>query len=93
MLMSERRRAPGAESLGRVEYVVESGPAGARETWLVMRANPQAVSGYARMGLDVAAGSRVVVEATSLRPIGVLDDDAPNHPAGFNPYFDPPLTV
>jgi hypothetical protein len=91
--MNARRRTPDAASLGRVEYVVESGRAGARETWLVMRADPQAVSGYARMGLDVAAGSRVVVDATSLRPIGVLDEDVPNRPAGFNPYFDPPIMV
>jgi hypothetical protein len=60
-----------------------------------MRADPAAVPRYARMGLDVSAGSRVVVEAESLRPIGVLEEgaDAPNRPAGFNPYFDPPLAV
>jgi hypothetical protein len=91
--MSDRRRTPGADALGRIEYVVESGRIGARETWLVMRADPAAVPRYARMGLDVAAGSRVVVDATSLRPIGVLDEDVPNRPAGFNPYFDPPIMV
>lgn len=95
MAMNERRRSLGADSLGRVEYVVESGRAGARETWLVMRADPAAVPRYALMGLDVSAGSRVVVEADSLRPVGVLEDapDVPNRPAGFNPYFDPPIIV
>ena len=94
MPMSEQRRA-SRDSLGRVEYVVESGPVGARETWLVMRADPAAVPQYARMGVDVSPGSRVVVEAASLRPIGVLEGEAdvPNRPAGFNPYFDPPLAV
>jgi hypothetical protein len=93
--MKGERRAPGTDALGRVEYVVESGRIGARETWLVMRADPEAVPRYAQMGLDVLPGSRVVVEAASLRPIGVLEPEtpAPNRPAGFNPYFDPPLAV
>lgn len=64
---------------GRVEYVVESLRPGGRETWLVMRAD--------------SSGARVVVDATSLRRVGLLEADAPavpNRPAGFNPYFDPP---
>ena len=90
--MGEQTQAPGAEKLGRVEYVVESGRSGARETWLVMRADPGAVPRYAQMGLAVTPGARVVVEAASLRPIGVLERDGPppNRPAGFNPYFDLP---
>jgi hypothetical protein len=88
-------RSPGAERLGRVEFVVESLRSDARETWLVMRADPAAVPRYAQMGLDVEAGARVVVEAESLTPIGVLDRGvpAPNFPAGFNPYFDPPIAA
>jgi hypothetical protein len=60
-------RSPGAERLGRVEFVVESGRSDARETWLVMRADPAAV-------LDRGV-------------------PAPNFPAGFNPYFDPPIAA
>jgi len=69
-----------AEKLGRVEYVVESRRSDGRETWLVMRAE---------------SGARVVVEADTLRTIGILDAarPAPNRPAGFNPYFDPPIAA
>ena len=89
----DERRAPGTDALGRVEYVVERGLGGERETWLVMRASPDAVPRFADAGLTVVPGSRVVVEAASLRPIGVLDGarSPPSRPAGFNPYFDPPL--
>jgi hypothetical protein len=86
---------PGADALGRVEYVVESRRQGARETWLVMRADRGAVPGYAQLGLHVWRGTRVVVEADTLRPVGILDREipAPNRPAGFNPYFDPPIAA
>jgi hypothetical protein len=87
--------SPGAETLGRIEFVVESDRSDARETWLVMRADSSAVPRYAQMGLEVEPGARVVVEAASLTPIGVLDRGAPapNFPAGFNPYFDPPIAA
>ena len=93
--MSGPARAPGTDKLGRVEYVVESRRSDSRETWLVMRADSGAVPSYARMGLDVQPGARVVVEAESLRPIGILDrgKQAPERPAGFNPYFDPPMAA
>jgi hypothetical protein len=65
--MSEPTRRAGAEKLGRIEFVVESRRNDARETWLVMRADPGAVARYAQMGLTVTPGARVVVEATSLR--------------------------
>jgi hypothetical protein len=82
-------RSPGAERLGSIEFVVESGRSDARET------DSSAVPCYAQMGLAVEAGARVVVEAESLTPIGVLDRGAPppNFPAGFNPYFDPPIAA
>lgn len=87
--------APGAEKLGRIEYVVETRRSDTRETWLVMRADPGAVPHYAQMGLAVTAGARVVVEAASLQPIGVLENglQVSHRPAGFNPYFDPPIAA
>ena len=93
--MSGATRVAGAERLGRIEFVVESRRNDTRETWLVMRADSSAVPRYAQLGLDVAPGARVVVEATSLRPIGVLEHEAaaPSRPAGFNPYFDPPIAA
>jgi len=93
--MNGQTPMPGADALGRVEYVVESRRQGARETWLVMRADRGAVPGYAQLGLHVSPGTRVVVEADTLRPVGILDREipAPNRPAGFNPYFDPPIAA
>jgi hypothetical protein len=93
--MDARAPKPAAERLGRVEYVVESDRSDAHETWLVMRADTGALPHYAQMGLSVTEGARVVVDASSLRPIGILERGAPpaNHPAGFNPYFDPPVVA
>jgi hypothetical protein len=93
--MSKQAPTPGAPGLGRVEYIVESRRQGARETWLVMRADRGAVPRYAQMGLHVTPGARVVVDAGTLRPIGILEREiaAPNRPAGFNPYFDPPIAA
>ena len=73
--MNEPTRAPGADELGRLEFVVENRRSDAHET--------------------VTPGTRVVLEAQSLRPIGVLErgEPTPNRPAGFNPYFDPPLAA
>lgn len=77
--------------LDGVEYVVESTRGDAHETWLVMRADAGIATRYGGMGLTVAPGARVVVEAASLRPIGVIERTLPpSHPAGFNPYFDLP---
>ena len=93
--MDAASRTPAAEQLGHVEFVVESDRNDAHETWLVMRADTGALPHYARWGLSVTEGARVVVEASSLRPIGILQRGAPpaNHPAGFNPYFDPPVVA
>ncbi len=79
--------------LDGVEYVVESTRGEAHETWLVMRADSGIASRCARMGLAFGPDARVVVEAASLRPIGVIErPPPPGHPAGFNPYFDLPAT-
>ncbi len=82
---------PPGDALGRVEYVVESRQRGARNV-TVMRVDRACVPRYAELGLDVVPGSRVVVEAGSLRPVGVPEPDLPepNSPAGYNPYFDLP---
>jgi hypothetical protein len=44
------------------------------------------------LGVVLSPDCRVVVEAGSLRPVGVLPDILPvaPSPAGFNPYFDVP---
>jgi hypothetical protein len=80
------------DDLGRVEYVIESRTGNALETWLVVRPGSAGVPRFAALGLSVSPGARVVVDAASLRPVGVLDANLPppSSPAGFNPYFDLP---
>jgi len=82
----------GRQAMGRLEYVIESRHHGEKERWYVMRADSTCVPHYAKLGLAVAPGSRVVVEADSMRPVGVLEDrlPPPTSPAGYNPYFDLP---
>ncbi len=85
-----RRCAP----VGRLEYVVESRHDGELETWYVVRPH----DAYAphceeALGQAVPSGARIVVEAASLRPVGVLEPavpEPPPMPAGYNPYFDIP---
>ena len=84
---------PAQDALGRVEYVVESRHNGGHSKWLVMRADTACVPAYAALGLSITPGSRVVIEAESKRPVGVLESpppQQPNYPAGYNPYWDLP---
>jgi hypothetical protein len=79
-------------TMGRLEYVVESRHNGDVETWFVLRPYRELARHYEALGVELSADCRVVVEAGSLRPVGVLTEDAPvaPSPAGFNPYFDLP---
>ena len=79
--------------MGHLEYVVESEQEGRVEKWFVLQPNESLASNYREKGVSLARGCRVVVEAASLRPLGVLADgiDAPTpSAAGFNPYFELP---
>jgi len=80
------------ESMGRLEYVVESRHDGRLETWYVMRPHPAQTPRYRALGMRITPGCRLVVEAQSLRPVGVLESEQPEAPpsAGYNPYFDLP---
>ncbi len=80
------------ERIGRLEYVIESRRGDERELYYVMRMDSACVRRYAELGLSVEPGDRVVLEAESLRPVGVLDEPLPpaTSPAGYNPYFDLP---
>ena len=79
-------------AMGRLEYVIESRHHGQKERWYVMRADSTSVPRYAELGFAVEPGSRIVVEADSMLPVGVLEDRLPRatSPAGYNPYFDLP---
>jgi hypothetical protein len=78
--------------MGNLEYVIESRHHGSVETWFVVRPHQDLAQHYARLGVVLLPNCRVVVEAESLRPVGLLPGDVPvaPSPAGFNPYFDLP---
>lgn len=78
--------------MGLIEYVVESRHGDERETWYVVRPDSGQARRYRALGLQVTSGSRVVIEAESMRPVGILEDELPQapSPAGYNPYFDLP---
>jgi len=78
--------------MGRLEYVVESHHHGDVETWLVIRPDPAVARHFEVNGVTISSHCRVVVEAESLRPVGVIPEDVPvaPSPAGYNPYFDVP---
>ncbi len=80
------------ETMGQLEYVVESAHGGQLETWLVLRPHETFGTRCEEYGVALSPGCRVVVEAQSLRPVGVLEPELPPAPmaAGFNPYFDLP---
>jgi hypothetical protein len=90
--VTEETKSTRGARIGRLEYVIESRRGKLRERYYVMRADSASVHRYAELGLAVEPGSRVVLEAESLRPVGVLDEPPTpaTSPAGYNPYFDLP---
>ena len=79
-------------TMGKLEYVVESRHDGETERWYVVRPGREMAPRYQAMGFALTPGCRVVVEAQSLRPVGVLEAELPEVPPpfGYNPYFDLP---
>jgi hypothetical protein len=86
--------AASCAPIGNLEYVVESRHHGSVETWFVVRPHRNLAQHYAALGVVLSPECRVVVEAESMRPVGVLPQALPAAPsaAGFNPYFDIPPT-
>ncbi len=81
--------------MGDLEFVVESLRHGRVEKWFVLRPHREVASQYRAKGLELPRGCRIVVEAGTLAPVGVLASDVPppaRPPAGYNPYFDVPPT-
>ena len=79
--------------LGDLEFIVESFRRGRLRKWFVLRPHRDVAAKYASRGASLPRGSRIVVEARTLEPVGVLESDVPlpaHLPAGFNPYFDVP---
>ena len=92
MLQSMQGARALCEPLGLLEYVVESRHGGRLETWYVVRPDSGQARRYRALGLPATSGCRVVIEAPSMRPVGVLESELPEAPlsAGYNPYFDLP---
>ena len=90
--MAETNAAACCAPMGRLEYVVESRVRGEVETWFVLRPHGELAPRYKALGVTLSPDCRVVVEARSLRPVGILESACPATPlsAGFNPYFDLP---
>jgi hypothetical protein len=81
--------------MGNLEFVVESLRRGRVERWFVLRPHREIATQYRARGMALPHGSRLVVEARTLAPVGVLASEVPppaRPPAGFNPYFDVPPT-
>ena len=86
----ERERLACAP-MGALEFVVECRQHGRVEKWLIVRPHLDAASVYREKGIALPSGCRIVVDADSLRPIGVLGRDVPpptRSAHGHNPYFD-----
>lgn len=81
-----------AAAMGRLEFVVESRHPGGRERWLVVRPESSLAPQYRALGVALSPGCRVVLDAATMRLVGVLVDDLPEPPSpcGYNPYFDMP---
>ena len=84
--------AAAPSAIGQIEFVVECTRDDVIETWLVVRPDRELFPRYRSMGMQMHAGCRVVVDAMSLRPLGVLPPEIAPAPSssGFNPYFDLP---
>lgn len=92
MLDAMRALRDRCSPVGCLEYVVESRQDGRLETWLVVRPNTSSGPRCEELGMALSPGCRLVVDAQSLKPIGVLDSALPPTPmaSGYNPYFDLP---
>jgi hypothetical protein len=77
--------------MGTLEWVVESRRGDRLETWYVMVPDRALADQYQALGVQLTPGCRVVVDAGSLRPVGVLPAacaETPPAACGYNPYRD-----
>jgi len=82
-------------AVGDLEFVVESRREGEIEKWFVVRPHREVATQYRARGVALSRSSRIVVEARTLEPVGVLALNVPppaQPSAGYNPYFDVPPT-
>lgn len=96
--IDEAQAQAACKPMGELEYIVQAADASGRQRALyVIVPDPALKSHYQRLGFEIEAGCRVLVDAAELIPIAVLrvskrsgDGEPPRAEAatGFNPYFD-----
>ncbi|MEO8133432.1 MAG: hypothetical protein ABI831_05620 [Betaproteobacteria bacterium] len=86
--LSTQRSAP----MGRLVFVVETRHGESLDIWYVLCPDRASAMHFEAQGISISPGCHVVVDAKSLRPVGILEPDLPPAPlpAGYNPYFDLP---
>lgn len=98
--IDEAHARAACKPMGELEYIVQAADAAGRLHALYVIVPDLALkSDYQRLGFEIEAGCRVLVDAAALQPLAVLRLSARNGegtpppcaaPAGFNPYWDMP---
>ena len=99
-VLDEAQARAACKPMGELEYIVQAADASGRTRALYVIVPDLALSShYRRLGFEVHAGCRVLLDAEALLPLAVLrilarnGEDTPSRcapSAGFNPYFDIP---
>lgn len=98
----EAQARAACKPMGELEYIVQAADASGRTRALYVIVPDLALSShYQRLGFEIDAGCRVLLDAEALLPLAVLRISVRNGEgtparcapsAGFNPYFDIPST-
>ena len=96
--IDEAQAQAACKPMGELEYIVQAADAQGRQRALYVIVPDLALkSHYQRLGFEIEAGCRVLLDAAALIPIAVLrvskrnGEGAPPRAeaaTGFNPYFD-----
>jgi hypothetical protein len=78
--------------MGHLEYIVESQRDGRAEKWFVLRPHPGLSANYDAKEVPLSQNCRLIVEANSLRPVGVFarGELAPAQSAQLTPIRERP---
>lgn len=98
----EAQARTACKPMGELEYIVQAADASGRVRALYVIVPDLALTAhYQRLGFQIEAGCRVLLDAEALLPLAVLRISVRNGEgtpsrcapaAGFNPYFDIPST-
>lgn len=96
--IDEAQARAACKPMGELDCVVQATDAQGRARTLYVIVPDLAMKAqYQRLGFEIDAGCRVVLDAAALKPLAVLRISMRNgsgapprngHSAGFNPYFD-----